>query len=376
MHAPGFRLPAAWPRPADPGAAQRLTERFAELGRTEARLAKRPAVAALLACLGGNSPYLADLAIRESATLRRLAATGPDAVVSRALAELADTPPAAPRKRIMAAMREAKRQVALATAIADIGGIWRLERITGALSDLAEATLRLATTHLLRAAWAEGALRIPDPAGTLEGCGLTVLGMGKLGARELNYSSDIDLVLLFDPGAGVYTDIAEVEALAGIYARIARNLVAMMETRDADGYVFRTDLRLRPDPAATPPAVALPAAIAYYESMGQNWERAAMTKARPLAGDLALGEDFLDAIRPFVWRRHLDFAAIADIHAMKRRIDAHTGGQLPPSGTALARVAGHNLKLGEGGIREIEFLAQTQQLIWGGRQPELRLFAA
>ena len=150
-------------------------------------------------------------------------------------------------------------------------------------------------------------------------------------------------------------------------------LVSLMEARDADGYVFRTDLRLRPDPAVTPPAVALPAAITYYESMGQNWERAAMIKARPVAGDLALGAAFLEAIRPFVWRRGLDFAAVADIHAMKRRIDQHKGGALADAADPLARIAGHNVKLGEGGIREIEFLAQTLQLVWGGRDPGLRV---
>ena len=152
--------------------------------------------------------------------------------------------------------------------------------------------------------------------------------MGKLGARELNYSCDIDLVLLYDPAAPIYTEATEGHAMGAFTSRLARGLVALMEARDADGYVFRTDLRLRPDPAVTPPAIALPAAIIYYESMGQNWERAAMIKARPVAGDLALGAAFLEAIRPFVWRRGLDFAAVADIHAMKRRIDEHKGGAL------------------------------------------------
>ncbi len=197
--------------------------------------------------------------------------------------------------------------------------------------------------------------------------------MGKLGARELNYSSDVDLVLLYDPAAPIYTEVSDGNAMGLFSSRIARGLVSLMEARDANGYVFRTDLRLRPDPAATPPAVALPAAITYYESMGQNWERAAMIKARPVAGDLALGGTFLEAIRPFVWRRGLDFAAVADIHAMKRRIDEHTGGALAAAADPLARVAGHNVKLGEGGIREIEFLAQTLQLVWGGRDPALRV---
>ncbi len=368
-----FNLPENWPSPYDTGAAERLIERFTELGRTESRLAARPAVAAMLRCLGGNSPYLADLAIRESISLRAIATGGPDQVVDATLKELKGIVPATRRDKVAAAMRRAKRIVALATAVADIGGIWTLERVTATLSDLAEATLSLAMVHLLRAAHDAGELRLPDPADPTRGGGFTVLGMGKLGARELNYSSDVDLVLLYDPAAPIYTEASDGHAMGGFTSRIARGLVSLMEARDADGYVFRTDLRLRPDPAVTPPAVALPAAITYYESMGQNWERAAMIKARPVAGDLALGAAFLEAIRPFVWRRGLDFAAVADIHAMKRRIDQHKGGALAHGTDKLARIAGHNVKLGEGGIREIEFLVQTLQLVWGGRDPALRL---
>ena len=269
-------------------------------------------------------------------------------------------------------MRQAKRQVGLVCALADIGRQWSLEQVTGALSALAEATLGLAVAHLLRTAHDAGELALPDPDNPATGGGFTVLGMGKLGAGELNYSSDIDLVLLFDPAAPIYTERTADHAMVGFAARIARGLVGLMEARDADGYVFRTDLRLRPDPAATPPAIAITNAITYYESMGQNWERAAMIKARPVAGDLALGLQFLEAIRPFVWRRGLDFAAVADIQAMKRRIDEHRGGALSGGADPVARIASHNVKLGEGGIREIEFLVQTLQLVWGGRDPGLR----
>jgi glutamate-ammonia-ligase adenylyltransferase len=368
-----FRLPTAWPRPHDTGAAQRLIERFSEIGRAEARLAARPAVAAMLGALGGNSPFLADLAIREAPALRALIAEGPDAVAERALASIAALPVTARRELVAATLRRAKRVIALVTAVADIGGVWPLERVTGMLSDLAEAALRRAVVHLLRTAHDAKELRLPDPADPEHGGGLVVLGMGKLGARELNYSSDIDLVLLCDPVADIYTPRSAGDALGAFTTRLARGLVALMESRDADGYVFRTDLRLRPDPSVTPPVVALPAAITYYESMGQNWERAAMIKARPVAGDLALGAVFLEAIRPFVWRRGLDFAAVADIHAMKRRIDEHKGGALADARDPVARIAGHNVKLGEGGIREIEFLVQTLQLVWGGRDPTLRM---
>ncbi len=367
-----FRLPQSWPLPADEGAAGRLIERFTALGRAEARFAAGGAGQALLRALGGNSAYLADLVVREAGSLSLFAASGPDAVLADALGRLAAADPAMPRPLLAALLRQAKREVALATAIADIGGLWRLERITGALSDLAEATLSLATRHLLLAAHQGGQIALPDPAEPDRGSGFVVLGMGKLGARELNYSSDIDLVLLYDPDA-----VPSADSMPGfVYARLARDLATLMEARDANGYVFRVDLRLRPDPAATPPAVALPAALAYYESMAQNWERAAMVKARPVAGDLALGTGFLEEIRPFVWRRHLDFAAIADIHAMRRRIDARVAAQRRAQADgedAFARLAGHNLKLGAGGIREIEFVAQTLQLVWGGQDPSLRV---
>ncbi len=186
--------------------------------------------------------------------------------------------------------------------------------------------------------------------------------MGKLGARELNYSSDIDLILLYDPDKIRYAGRI---SLPQFCTRFAHDLVGLMEERTAEGYVFRTDLRLRPDPASTPPALSVSAALSYYESAGQNWERAALIKARAVAGDRAAAERFLADLRPFLWRKHLDFAAIRDIHSIKRQINAHRGG-------GRIALAGHNIKLGRGGIREIEFFAQTQQLIWGGRFPELR----
>lgn len=361
-----------WPGPFDESAAGRLLERFAALGRAEARLAARADGRDMLRAIGGNSPYLCDLALREAASVTRFAAEGADAAAGVAMAALARVRPEAKREAVAAACRQAKRQVALISALADIGGQWALEQVTGALSDLADATLRISVAHLLRAAHAAGDLVLPDPANPGQGGGFTVIGMGKLGARELNYSSDIDLILLFDPAAPIYTERTGEHAMASFAARIARGLVGLMETRDSDGYVFRTDLRLRPDPEATPPALPIGNAITYYESMGQNWERAAMIKARPVAGDLALGQSFLDAIRPFVWRRGLDFAAVADIQAMKRRIDRHRGGPLGPGDDPVGRISGHNVKLGEGGIREIEFLAQTLQLVWGGRDPGLR----
>jgi glutamate-ammonia-ligase adenylyltransferase len=365
---PQWAQAGQWPRPADPNAARRLIDDLSAASDVWRVLAIDAAPA--LAAIGGNSPFLADLALRDQATLQSVLCAGPDGPLAELMASLARELPTQPQARIAARLREAKRRAALIIALADISGQWHVQQVTAALSDLAEATLQLAVAHLLRTAHDRGDLVLPDPDRPDRGSAFTVLGMGKLGARELNYSSDIDLVLLYDPDRHTYSE----DGGRSVFVRVARGLVTLMEARDANGYVFRTDLRLRPDPSSTPLAISLPGALTYYESMGQTWERAAMIKARPVAGDLALGQHFLDAIRPFIWRRHLDFAAIADIQAMKARIDAHKGSRLPPmdAPATSSTLAGYDLKLGQGGIREIEFMAQTLQMVWGGRDPSLR----
>ena len=366
-------MPRHWPTPYDEAAGDRLVERFQATGETETRMLKTPGVLPMLRCLGGNSPYLAALVLRETDAVRRFVTKGPQAAVAHCLSILSHVSPSTSRPDVAAALRQAKRCVALIVAIADIGEIWPLEMVTGALSELAEATLRLATRHLLRAAHDTGEIRLQDANRPDLNCGFVALAMGKLGAAELNYSSDIDLILMYDATAPVYAGGRAAASIGSFTSRLARDLITLMEARDANGYVFRTDLRLRPDPAATPPAVSIHAALIYYETMGQNWERAAMIKARPIAGDLPFGHRFLEAIRPFVWRRGLDFAAVADIHAMKRRIDIAKNTALSRMDDPVARIAGHNVKLGEGGIREIEFLVQTLQMVWGGRDPTLRI---
>ena len=278
---PKFRLPAAWPAPADAAQAALLAD--AVSGRdTSAPASDHGAKAALVACLGGNSPYLADLVRREPGCFDLLCRRGPDTALAGILAGLRALPARQPRAGIARALRQAKRQVALVSAVADLGGSWTLEQVTGALTLLAEAALSVAVRHLLLEAAQRGELVLKTDRD--EGSGFVVIGMGKLGARELNYSSDIDLVLLYDPDAHPNHD-----ELQRVFTRLSAELVRLMETRDADGYVFRMDLRLRPDPGSTPPAVSLPTAVTYYESLGQTWERAALTKARPVAGDLALG---------------------------------------------------------------------------------------
>ncbi|MDD9877924.1 MAG: bifunctional [glutamine synthetase] adenylyltransferase/[glutamine synthetase]-adenylyl-L-tyrosine phosphorylase [Magnetovibrio sp.] len=320
-----------------------------------------PTGGALIDGVFGNSPFLALSASQDPKFLGQLMISGPDEAASGILHEIAEKGKESLNDdAMMRVLRQAKRRIAMTIALADIAGHWDLARVTGALSETATAALDAAVAHLL----SDGAAAFagPDPADPSAGSGYIVLGMGKLGARELNYSSDIDLIVLYDEDR-IETDTPD--KLQNRMVRLTRGLVRLMDERTADGYVFRTDLRLRPDPGATPLALSVAGAETYYESLGQNWERAAMIKARAVAGDIAAGAAFLDALVPFVWRKSLDFAAIQDIHSIKRQINAHKGG------TGI-RAAGHNIKLGQGGIREIEFFAQTQQLIWGGREPGLR----
>ena len=207
--------------------------------------------------------------------------------------------------------------------------------------------------------------RIPGAteADLAEACGLFALAMGKMGAAELNYSSDIDLICLFDDSRYDSADLPEVRAQM---IKAVRRAMALLSDLTADGYVFRTDLRLRPDPSVTPVAISISAAERYYEGIGRTWERAAFVKARPCAGAIRAGKRFLKEIRPFIWRRHLDFATVEEIRDIRKKIRLHKG-------QATAGLDGRNLKLSPGGIREIEFFAQTGQLIAGGRDPDLRM---
>ena len=364
----------AMPPPASPAAAELAFERWEEAAaeappetaRRARALAADPAARSVLASMFGNSPFLTQCAIRDIAFACDLLAEGVQAAWDRTMTALdCIGPHDAGTEEIMSALRIAKRRTSLATAVADLGGVWPVEVVCARLSDFAQRALTIAADHLLAGAAAAGDIVLPAPDDPSLASGWIVLGMGKLGGRELNYSSDIDLIVLYDGALIEYTGRT---SLQQCMIRLTQSLVKVMAERTSDGYVFRTDLRLRPDPGSTPVAVATRAAEIYYESAGQNWERAAMIKARPVAGDIVAGEAFLEMLRPFIWRKSLDFFAIQDIHSIKRQINAQRGG-------STMEVAGHDIKLGRGGIREIEFFAQTQQLIWGGRDPSLRLRA-
>ena len=312
--------------------------------------------------MADHSSYLWALAREDPDRLVRLLRRPPgeslDALV-QALASRRDENEA----DLMPALRRAKREAALLIALADIGGVWDVVAATEALTRFADAAVRAALAYLLRKHARAGLLKLEADASDVEdGSGVVVLALGKHGARELNYSSDIDLIVLYDPAA---PSIPEGTEPGPLFARMTRALTRLLQERTGDGYVLRVDLRLRPDPASTPVALSTVSAYQYYETVGQNWERAALIKARPAAGDLKLGERFLADLTPFIWRKYFDYAAIADIHAMKRQIHAVRGHEH-------VVVPGHDVKLGRGGIREVEFFVQTQQLIFGGRRPQMR----
>ncbi|MFS0742068.1 bifunctional [glutamine synthetase] adenylyltransferase/[glutamine synthetase]-adenylyl-L-tyrosine phosphorylase [Brevundimonas sp. 3P9-tot-E] len=346
----------------DAEAAARLHERLAEAADADGWRATLDAAWTALEPVFAASPYLAGLARRWPDRLRRTLDADPEARLAEILAAT-DALTGAPDEA-KAPLRWLKAELHLLTALCDLGGVWDLDQVTGALSRFADAAARTAL-RITADDWRRRGRLISapdDPRGPVPG--LFVLAMGKGGAFELNYSSDIDLSLFYEPEA-LETALAEGVEMQGFVNRLAQGLTALLAERTADGYVFRVDLRLRPDPSSTPPVVAAPMALAYYESVGQNWERAAFIKARVCAGDGAEGADFLKALVPYIWRRSLDYQAVLDIQSIKKQIHVHKTGEG-------LEAAGANLKLGRGGIREIEFYVQTQQLILGGRDRSLR----
>lgn len=335
----------------------------ADVHRSVAALLQDQRGRRLLGTVFSYSPFLSRLIQRAPDFLCALMQSGPDQTMTQINAALQTLAKAGLSEAELAKQLRIRRgQAALCIALADIAGVWNLAAVTGALSEFAQNVLQCAVEALLRSHAAAGDLQLYDARSPTARCGYTIIAMGKLGAGELNYSSDIDLIILFDPERSGYCGKRE---QLDFQIRYTKSLVKLLHDFTEDGYVFRVDLRLRPDPAATPIVLAVEVAESYYESTGKGWERAAMIKARPVAGDIELGQIFLKNISPFVWRKNLDFAAIRDVYEMIGLIRSHHG-------YAEITVPGHNIKLGIGGIREIEFFAQTHQLIAGGRDRKLR----
>ncbi|KRR16912.1 bifunctional [glutamine synthetase] adenylyltransferase/[glutamine synthetase]-adenylyl-L-tyrosine phosphorylase [Bradyrhizobium retamae] len=353
---------------ASSNAEQRLGDWLAELEPEQSAEIKawldRPLARTILLGIAEFSPYLFDLIRADAARLLRLLACDPEPYLTSLIEKgTRDVLAAAGEADVMHLLRRMKAEAALLIALCDIGGVWPVMRVTAALTDLATVSVQTALRFLLRQEVTRGRMTALNHDRPEEDSGLIVLAMGKMGAGELNYSSDIDLIVFFDPARTSL--IADVEP-APFFVRVTQALARLLQQRSGEGYVFRVDLRLRPDPASTQVAISTEAALHYYEREGRTWERAAMIKARVCAGDAKAGEALIAELSPFVWRKHLDFAALADVHDMKRQMQTYRG-------QSDIAVEGHNVKVGRGGIREIEFFAQTQQLIAGGRHPELRV---
>jgi glutamate-ammonia-ligase adenylyltransferase len=293
-----------------------------------------------------HAPFLRLALDRQPALAALLSAGGGEAAVAaaRSAGEGAED--------LGVALRRERLALALALAIGDLAGAFPLARVMTELSALADRALDRAIAEAITR-------RVPDA----EPQGFVALALGKHGANELNYSSDIDPILLYDPATLPRRPREEPGEAAQRYAKTVQELLARPTS---EGYVFRVDLRLRPASEVSPPAISFGAALTHYESSALAWERAAYIRARPAGGDVAAGEHFLGQIRPFVWRRSLDFTALEDIRRLTQRIrEAYDGPKAPGPG--------FDIKKGRGGIREVEFFAQTHQLIYGGRLPSLRV---
>ncbi|MFL6734984.1 MAG: bifunctional [glutamine synthetase] adenylyltransferase/[glutamine synthetase]-adenylyl-L-tyrosine phosphorylase [Sphingomicrobium sp.] len=290
------------------------------------------------------SPFLREVMVARPELVETFARQGSHAALTEAWASSGED--------VSTDLRRKRQALALASALSDLSGEFSLEQVTASLSDFADYAIDAA----IKAAILE---RAPDA----EPIGFAAIALGKLGSRELNYSSDVDLLLIFDPDRLPRRGRDDPGEAA---VRVGRRMVELLQARTAHGYAARVDLRLRPSPEATPIALSVNAAISYYESSALAWERAAFIRSRACAGDIALGQSFLEAISPFVWRRSLDFGAIEEIRQISLRIRDHYE-QVQAFGP------GYDLKRGRGGIREAEFFTQVQQLIHGGREPDLRI---
>jgi [glutamine synthetase] adenylyltransferase / [glutamine synthetase]-adenylyl-L-tyrosine phosphorylase len=354
---------------AEDQANRRLNEWLAELVPEQAaevdRLLQRfPTARMIFLGLAEASPYLFDLVCTDAARAIRLLLCEPERHLAQLIEKAGrDVLAAQCEAEVMQLLRRAKSEAALLIALCDIGGVWPVMQVTAALTELAVTSVQSALRFLLREEANRRKIVPPNPDRPEDGCGLIVLAMGKMGAGELNFSSDIDLIVFYDTAASSLAPDIEPQPF---FVRVTQALSRILQQRRGEGYGFRVDWRLRPDPASTPLAISTASALHYYEREGRTWERAAMIKARPCAGDLRAGEALIAELSPLVWRKHLDFAALTDVHDMKRQMQTYRGQ------TDIA-VEGHNVKVGLGGIREIEFFAQTQQLIAGGRHPELRV---
>ena len=358
------------PRPSNLRTAQTALQELRQTLRTSnlpeapqlAKTLRRRSVKRLLESAFGNSPFLTRTVLR-----------GPETLIYPLLHEFDDgfvklldavkTTESSELPNFEEQIRLARQRASVLVALADLSSEWDVDQVIGRLSEFADVVLQQTVRAVLFEATRNGIFVPQDPQRPEIGSGLFVLGLGKLGGLELNYSSDIDITVFFDE-VKLADRVKDHPKSFAIWA--VRTLVHALQSTQPTGYVFRVDLRLRPDPGSTQVSMSTTAAKQYYRDFGQNWERAAMIKARPVAGDIQSADQFLTELSAFVWRESLDFLAIEDIQAIKGQLEYHAGSQT-------IAFEGQNIKLGRGGIRQIEFFVQTQQLIYGGRQPDLQV---
>jgi glutamate-ammonia-ligase adenylyltransferase len=267
-------------------------------------------------------------------------------------------------------LRRFKRAEILRIASRDLNALAPLEEVTDELTNLATATLQVACKVCRRCLIRENGSPLMQTENGLREAEMTVLGMGKLGGRELNFSSDIDIIYFYESDKGETTGVETgsggrrgVVSLHTFFSKLGEMISKALSQVTEDGFVFRVDVGLRPEGKSGDMAVSLRSAEIYYEYWGQSWERTAMLKARPVAGSLDLGEHLLQTLQPFIYRKYLDYNLIEDMKQMKQKIDVSL---------ARSREGEINLKLGRGGIREIEFFIQALQLVYAGKNPKLR----
>jgi len=358
------QLAATLPCCADPDMALNNLDRFAAAARNPLALAalfeRDPEALPTLVQIFSTSQHLSDLLVTDPESFDLLRMTGGkpfarQALVEELVSEVAalDHDPA-----ILRALRRFKRRETLRIAYGDIVRELSLQTVTAQISYLADAILEAA----LQAAWKKVCAQRGAPLGPGgRPARFVVLAMGKLGGVELNYSSDIDLIFLYDVDG--MTDAHRPTSNVEFFDRLARELVRLLTEPTGLGAAYRVDLRLRPEGERGPMVFSVPAAMQYYDLRGRTWERQAYIKARPAAGDLELGYEFLEALRPWIYRRYLSRADISGIKALKRRIETRTHD---------AGADARDVKTGHGGIRDVEFVIQFLQLLNGADVPQLQ----
>jgi glutamate-ammonia-ligase adenylyltransferase len=351
------KIPAA----SSAAAAALHLEKFVEKNPQFKDINKNPVINQITDAIFGNSPFLSEIIIRNAQFYISLFESGFERSFKELMSEVKNFV-AEDEESLMRFLREKRNKTSLLIAIAEITELWNIEETTQKLSEFADLVVNKTCEYILLDAHNKQVIELKDPKKPFADSGLVVISLGKLGSNELNYSSDIDLAIYYEDDKLQYKGR---KTLAQFYIELAQALTKILSERTKDGYVFRVDMRLRPDPGANPLAVSLAKAEKYYFTVGQNWERAAFTRYRFICGDENSGKIFSDFMGRNVWRISLDFETIEDIHSIKRQIDTRQG--LHPD-----NLYGYNVKLGKGGIREVEFFCQTQQLIWGGRKPKLR----